>query len=145
MVGLAKARLAPFGNRCEIRLSDGDFDFTRYPTPFDRIVTTYVLDLLSPLEIKACLAAAHAVLAEGGLLCHAGLTFGTGPVSRATSSVWTWIHGMRPLLVGGCRPLALADHVPASHWHVIHREVVVRATIASEIVIVQTRGTDRVA
>ncbi len=135
MVRLAKDRLAPFGERCEVHASDGEFEISRYGGPFDRVVSTYVLDLLSLADIQNCLTAAHAAMAEGGLFCHAGLTRGTGPVSRTTSALWTLVHRINPMLVGGCRPLTLADLMPESQWQLMHREVVVSAAIPSEVIV----------
>jgi SAM-dependent methyltransferase len=135
MVRLAGDRLAPFGDRCEVHASDGKFEISRFGGPFDRVVSTYVLDLLSLTDIQACLTGAHAAMVEGGRFCHAGLTRGTGPVSRATSALWTLVHRINPMLIGGCRPLTLADLMPESQWQLMHREVVVSATIPSEVVI----------
>lgn len=139
MVRLAKARLAGFEGRVGIHLSAGEFDFSRLGGPFDRIVSTYVFDLLSLADIKKCFAGAHAAMSRGGLLCHAGLTNGTGPISKTTSTIWTMLHRIRPILVGGCRPLTLADHISDSQWELIHREVVVSAGIPSEVVILKAR------
>ena len=139
MVDLARKRLAPFAGRSEVHLSDGGFDFSSYGGPFDRVVATYVLDLLSRGDIELVLAEAHAAMTQGGLFCHAGLTRGSGPVSRATSGLWTLVHRVKPTLVGGCRPLMLADLLPRERWRVIHREVVVSAAIPSEVVIAAPR------
>jgi SAM-dependent methyltransferase len=139
MVDLARKRLAPFAGRCEVHLSDGGFDFSSYGGPFDRVVATYVLDLLSRRDIELVLAEAHEAMSKGGLFCHAGLTRGSGPISRATSGLWTLVHRVKPTLVGGCRPLTLADLMPRERWRVIHREVVVSAAIPSEIVIAAPR------
>ncbi|GMR17403.1 MAG: class I SAM-dependent methyltransferase [Gammaproteobacteria bacterium] len=139
MVRLARDRLEPFGGRCKIRPSDGSFEFSRYGGPFDRVLSTYVLDLLSVRDIQQCLADARAVTVQGGLLCHAGLTRGTGPISRTTSALWTLVHRVNPMLVGGCRPLMLADLIVDVQWRLIHRRVVVSAGIASEVVIAEAR------
>lgn len=139
MVRLAKDRLAPFDGRHEVHLSNGEFEISRYGGPFDRVVSTYVLDLLSLTDIQKCLAGAHAAMVKGGLFCHAGLTRGTGPISRATSALWTLIHRINPLRVGGCRPVVLADLITEDQWRLIHREVVVSAAIPSEVVVVEAR------
>lgn len=139
MVRLAKNRLAPFKGRFEVHLSNGEFEICNYGGPFDRVVSTYVLDLLNMTDIQECLAKAHGAMVTGGLFCHAGLTKGTGPVSIATSALWTVIHRIRPLLVGGCRPLELADLIPEDQWRLIHREVIISAAIPSEVVIAEAR------
>ncbi len=137
MVKLAKDRLKPWAERSEVRLSSGGFDYSSYGRPFGRIVSTYVFDLLSNEEIVEALAGAHAVAQKGGLLCTAGLTKGTGLFSSATSKLWTLAHSMKPSLVGGCRPLVLADIVPHTQWRIVHREVVVSATVPSEILVAE--------
>lgn len=139
MVGLARNRLDRFGERCRIHPSDGGFDFSSYGGPFDRFVTTYVLDLLNAEDIARVFAGTHAAMGSGGIFCHAGLTVGNGPVSWTTSLAWSLVHRVRPLLVGGCRPIVLSEHVPSTGWRLVHREVVVSTGIASEVVIVERR------
>ncbi len=139
MVGLARDRLSPFGQRCQVHQCGGASDFPCHGGPYDRFVTTYVLDLLSPAEIQDVFIGAHAAMASGGLFCHAGLTAGSGPVSKATSALWELVHRLKPILLGGCRPLVLAGLIPAEGWRVIHRQVVVSAALASEVVIVERR------
>jgi hypothetical protein len=65
------------------------------------------------------------------------LTRGTGGLSSITSAAWTWVHGIKPSLVGGCRPLALTDFLDKSRWRVVHREVVVSATVPSEVLVAE--------
>lgn len=137
MVGLARHRLAPWAERADVYQSKGDFDFSSYGAPFERIVSTYVFDLLSPADIDAALAGAHAVAAKGGLLCIAGLTKGVGPLSRATSSVWELVHKLKPSIVGGCRPLVLTDFISERYWRIVHREVIVAVTVPSEVIIAE--------
>lgn len=137
MIDLATKRLAPWSARAQVRQTDGDFDYAALGGPFDRAVCTYVFDLLSPADIAAALAGIHAALMPGGLLCAAGLTHGTTALSRLTSSTWTWLRGISPSLVGGCRPLVLSEQLPAGQWRLVRREVVIGATVPSEVVIAQ--------
>jgi len=137
MLELARGRLARWAGRAEVRESVAGFDFSDLGGPFDRIVATYVFDLLSEEDIAAALAGCRATVKPGGLLCTAGLTRGTTAMSRLTSSAWSWIHARKPSLVGGCRPLELCDHLPKTDWRVIHREVVVGATVPSEVIVAE--------
>ncbi|MCG6859427.1 MAG: class I SAM-dependent methyltransferase [Salaquimonas sp.] len=137
MVALAKERLEPWADRAEIHRSDGGFDLPAFGMSFDRVVFTYVFDLLSVEDISKALSATHSVLRTGGWLCSAGLTRGTGGLSSITSAAWTWVHGIKPSLVGGCRPLALTDFLDKSRWRVVHREVVVSATVPSEVLVAE--------
>ncbi len=137
MVGLAKQRLVPWANRTEVCLTDGGFDFSGFGSSFDRVICTYVLDLLNVDDIAKALAGTHVATRTGGLLCVAGLTRGTTGFSQVTSAVWTWVHGRNPSLVGGCRPLILSDFLDGSQWRVVQKEVVVSATVPSEVFIAE--------
>jgi ubiquinone/menaquinone biosynthesis C-methylase UbiE len=135
MCGLAKARLEKFSARAQVRQSDGAPSIPLPDGAADRVVTTYVLDLLSIADIAAFQADARRVLRAGGLLCAVGLTPGERGMSRAVTALWSRIHRKNPAKVGGCRPLRLADHLPAALWKIEHREVVSAWGIASEVVI----------
>lgn len=137
MVGLAEERLKSWAERAGVHLSSGNFDYSSYGGRFDRIVSTYVYDLLSYEEIDEVLEAAHSAVITGGFLCVAGLTKGTGLISAATSAAWTLVHSLKPSLVGGCRPIILSDFLPEHQWRIVHREVIVRATISSEVVVAE--------
>ena len=137
MVSLAKMRLEPWVGRAEVCMSDGDFDFSAFGASFDRVVCTYVFDLLSIEEITKALSEAHAAAQTGGLLCAAGLTRGVGGLSSAMTAVWTWVHAINPSLVGGCRPLVLANLLAGPQWRIVHREVVVSATVPSEVLVAE--------
>lgn len=139
MVRLAKDRLASYEGRVTVHLSNGAFEISRYGESFDRLISTYVLDLLSPIDIQECLARAHAAMATRGLFCHCGLTRGTSPILKATSALWTQLHRINPRLVGGCRPLVLADLMPEDQWRLTHRNVVVSTGIPSEVVVAKAR------
>jgi ubiquinone/menaquinone biosynthesis C-methylase UbiE len=101
----------------------------------DRVVSNYVFDLLSPEATRAALDEAHRVLAPGGLLCLAGLTPGDAGLAREVSRTWKRVWMRWPVLVGGCRPIHLADALDTARWEVRHRSVVAPWGIASEAVV----------
>lgn len=134
MVKLARARVAPWAKRARIEQTGGE---PRIPLPdasCDRLLSAYVLDLLSEEDICAVLRDAHRVLAPGGLLCLASLTFGQGPASRAVCRAWQWLHALRPQLVGGCRPIRLGPFVEPA-WALLHRQVVCAFGVCTEVVV----------
>jgi len=137
MVSFASERLAPWRDRVRICRSDGGFDFSSYGSEFDRVVFTYVFDLMGDDQIAQALSGARAALRGGGFLCSAGLTRGKGLFSRMTCGIWNAIHRLNPYLVGGCRPLVLVDRLAGSDWRIVHRETVVQATIPSEVLIAE--------
>lgn len=135
MVTLASARLARFGSRVAVWQSGAKPDFTSTEPPPDRIVTTYVLDLLAPDKITDVIAAAHAALSPGGRFCVTSITPGTGFPAVFVSGIWGGLHRLSPLLVGGCRPIRLAKFFPAADWSLAHDSTVSRWGVTSEIVI----------
>jgi ubiquinone/menaquinone biosynthesis C-methylase UbiE len=137
MVELAHQRLARFGDRAEVRLSDGAPRVDAADGSFDRFVSNYVLDLLSVDDIEAIVAEAYRVLAPDGRLCLVSLTNGRTVVSKIVTSIWTRVHHLRPSLVGGCRPIDLQQFLRDGSWQPEHQNVVVAFGIPSEVVVVR--------
>jgi ubiquinone/menaquinone biosynthesis C-methylase UbiE len=120
MVELARGRLARFGAWAEVVESDGSMVLPGADASCDRVLSTYVLDLLSPGDIEALVREMRRVLAPGGLAGITGLTFGAGPLGRTVTALWRTIHRLAPARVGGCRPLELAPFFPAQDWELHH-------------------------
>lgn len=137
MVALARARVARFGARAEVRQTDGAPRIEAPDGAFDRFVSTYVFDLLPEPEIRLLLAEAHRVLAPGGLLGVAGLTYGRRGLPGAVSRIWQGIHQLHPALLGGCRPIALESYLRERGWRLLQRSVVAPFAIASEAVVAE--------
>ncbi len=134
MVALARSRLQPFGDRARAVQTDGALALPAPDGSCDRFLATYVLDLLGEEDIRAALGEARRLLGPGGRLCLASLTFGQTLASRLLCRVWTGIHGLRPQLVGGCRPLRLEDHLRGD-WRIVHHQVVCTLGVCSELVV----------
>jgi ubiquinone/menaquinone biosynthesis C-methylase UbiE len=140
MVALASRRLLPWRDRAAVALADEEE--ARVPVPdgsVDRFVSNYVFDLLSPEATRIALDEAHRVLAPEGLLCIAGLTPSERGLARLVSRAWKRVWMRWPVLVGGCRPIRLADALDPGRWHIRHRRVVVAWGIASEAMIAAPR------
>jgi ubiquinone/menaquinone biosynthesis C-methylase UbiE len=134
MVELTRARLEPCADRAKVQLTEGSPELPVADRDCDRFLSTYVLDLLSEEEIRSTLREARRVLAPGGRLCLASLTFGQTLASRLVCRIWTMVHSLRPQLVGGCRPLRL-EAFTGSDWRVLHREVLCTFGICTEVLI----------
>jgi len=134
MVGLAREALAPFAHRAEVVCTDGRLRFDRPAATYDRVVAAYVLDLLSDADIDTFLDEAHRLLAPGGRLCVAGLTWGRG-LSRLGAILWDTVHAWAPTWVGGCRPIRVQRRLAPARWHVHHVETVTAFGIPSEVLI----------
>lgn len=132
MVDLARARLETWADRVEIRLTEGEFDLPQA----DIVIATYVLDLMAEEEIADFLAAAHAALNPGGVLCLAALTSKRGPLNR----LWSFLYRLAPRWFGGCRPLDLSGHLPRRQWRITHHAFVSSYGLASEALIAKPRA-----
>ncbi|HVA54894.1 MAG TPA: methyltransferase domain-containing protein [Gammaproteobacteria bacterium] len=135
MVGLAKRRLAIYEQRARVVQSDGAVKFPFSDHSVDRVVTTYVLDLLSESAIEQVFLEAHRILKPGGKFCVTGLTSGTTVLSWIISSLWRAVFHLHASLVGGCRPLHLSRFVDTENWQLEHRNVVIQFGVPSEVVV----------
>jgi len=140
MVRLARERTARFGERAEIRQTDGAPRIDAPDASFDRFLSAYVLDLLSEDDVRAVLAEARRVLAPDGRIGLVGLTCGTSRLSRGLTRMWEAVHRMNPAWVGGCRPLALRGFLDATGWTIRHHEMVEQMCVASEVVVAEPAG-----
>ncbi len=137
MVALAVERLARWP--AKVTISDGGMTLPAPGRAFDRIVATYVLDLLSEADGQALIAEAHRTLMPGGLLCVAGVTHGVGVLSVPVMALWSAAGGLAPGLVGGCRPQHADRLLEDAHWHIVHRSVVSCWGVASEVLVAARR------
>ena len=134
MIGLARDRLARFGDRVTLWQSGAEPDLSPGHPPFDRVLAAYVFDLLAPEAIRAALDEMHRCLAPGGLLCTVGLTQGRG-LSALVSGTWAAVHRLSPALVGGCRPLELGGFLDPGRWRVERDARVVAWGVPSEVLV----------
>ena len=126
MVGLARAAVAPWGDRARVDQAGGhDGPAGRSDGSFDRVVSTYVLDLLSPEDAARLLDEAHRVLRPGGLLALASLTPGRprrpAPSPAPGRAVWRAGPGPHGRLPAG-RAGATASAGPLDGALAAHRD-----------------------
>lgn len=140
MIGLAKCRLEAYGARAHLVLSDGAIRFPLPDHSVDRVISSYVLDLLSADDTKSFFSEARRVLMPGGKLCIASLTRGVSLPSRIVSCLWMSIFRLNPALVGGCRPIQVDACGNLQEWQVVHRTVVTPFGIPSEVLVLETTG-----
>jgi ubiquinone/menaquinone biosynthesis C-methylase UbiE len=140
MVRLAEEKLARFGDRAQVRLTQGSVRFDLPSGSLDRYVSNYVLDLLPARDMAGLIQEAHRLLAPGGKLCLVSLTHGCGPFSTFVSRVWARIHAFSPKLVGGCRPVELQDFVGQAQWHIDYVATLTAFAVPSEVLIASRLG-----
>jgi ubiquinone/menaquinone biosynthesis C-methylase UbiE len=135
MVGLARQRLENFKERGRVIQTDGAVRFPIEDSSTDRVVCTYVLDLMSEEDIEAFFLEAHRVLNPGGKLCLVSLTRGKGLLSGLVSAVWASIFRMKAILVGGCRPIKLLPFLDTNLWRLEYDNVVIAYGVPSEVLV----------
>jgi ubiquinone/menaquinone biosynthesis C-methylase UbiE len=139
MQALAVRRLAGFGDRVELRLSDGSLRFPFADGSFDRVLACYVLDLLAPADIDLFLSEAVRLLRPAGLLCLSSLTPGTTASARLVTRLWRGLWMLRPELVGGCRPLRVGARLGPEAWALRYHAVVTRLGFSFENLVAARR------
>lgn len=142
MCDLARGALSAFGPRAAVhRLEPGTVHLPVPDGSTDRLVSTYVLDLLPAADITVFLEEAQRVLTPGGRLCLVSLTTGETLVSRGVARVWSVIHRLRPQLVGGCRPIRISEYCDPARWQLVHRRTMVSWAIPSEVLVARPLHT----
>lgn len=142
MTQLAQSRVARYGERARMVLSDGTAEWGRLVEEgaFDRVVSTYVFDLLPESLIDAYIAASHRALEVGGRLCLVSLTHGEGMLERLVERLWMGVWKRSPSRLGGCRPVALRERLPADTWSVLHHSRRSSFGLCSEILVASKIG-----
>jgi ubiquinone/menaquinone biosynthesis C-methylase UbiE len=135
MVALATSRLAAYGERARVVSCEGGARFSVADASVDRVVCTYVLELLSDADVEGFFAESRRVLAPGGKVCIVSLTSGVTVPSRIVSHLWMAVFRMNPALVGGCRPIHVETFVNSNVWQILHRKVVTPFGVPSEVLI----------
>jgi ubiquinone/menaquinone biosynthesis C-methylase UbiE len=135
MVNLAQKRLAPWRERAIVEQSDGSPRIAAPEGAFDRFLSTYVLDLLSIGDIRTVVDEAYRVLAVDGLLCLVSASPGQTTLERVVMGIAARMHALSPRLVGGCRAIELQRFVTLDRWPVVHRNVVSKWGIVSEVLV----------
>jgi ubiquinone/menaquinone biosynthesis C-methylase UbiE len=140
MVGLARKRLVVYGARARVHKSDGTMHFPLPDHSVNRVISTYVLDLLPERDIREFLHEAYRVLDAGGRLCLVSLTKGTTFLSRVVSCVWAAAFHLRASLVGGCRPIRLEQHINPEYWFPEYQKVVIAFGVPSEVLVARAKN-----
>ncbi len=141
MVSLARHRLGPWGERAQVLLVEPPgLQLPGETASFDRFISAYVFDLLSPGDAQALLREAHRLLKPGGLMGLVSLTHGTTSRSKIVSAGWAAVAKRAPSLLGGCQPVDLRQLVSEPAWLTEHCEVVVRLMVPSQILVVRRQG-----
>jgi ubiquinone/menaquinone biosynthesis C-methylase UbiE len=135
MVKLAQQRVAQNADQANVMLTDGSMRFPVDDHSVDRVVATYVFDLLTDSDIQKALSETARVLAPNGKLCLVSLTQGVTVTSKIVSTLWSLVYRMHAPLVGGCRPIHLEALLGTPGWSIDYRTVITRWGVPSEVLI----------
>ena len=98
---------------------------------FDRVVNTFMLDLLPVEDIPKALREFQRVLRPGGRLVLVHFGFG----ERWYNRFWYWLAKHFPALLTNCRPVRPQQAVERAGLHIVHLETVSHNTFPSEVII----------
>lgn len=135
MIALAQQRLAPYAERASVVHSDGEMQFPLSDQSVDRVIVTYVFDLLSEADIQQAIREARRVLLPGGKLCLVSLAQGVNFASHLVCRLWSGLFRLHAPLVGGCRPIRLGSFLESSQWSVDYQHVLTQFGVPSEVLI----------
>lgn len=101
---------------------------------FDRIISSYVLDLVPADRIWFIFSEYFRTLRPGGLLVTISMTEGSDWLSRLLMGSWKKLYRINPAACGGCRPVALRRAAEEAGFSRVIRQTVEQFGIPSEIV-----------
>ena len=98
---------------------------------FDLVFCAYLVDLLSLENIEKALCEMRRVLRPGGRLVLVHLGMGHAWFNR----VWGFFSWLVPTMLGGCRPIRIAAHLPTLGLEVLETREVLRWGIPSDVIL----------
>ncbi|UGT93126.1 class I SAM-dependent methyltransferase [Mycobacterium ostraviense] len=106
MVSLATRRVAAWVERARIALVDGSLPLPADDGCADRVLSTFVFDLLDEAYARTVLDDLRRILAPNGRLCIASLGYRERLVERAISRTWMRLSRVAPKVLAGVVPSA---------------------------------------
>ncbi len=129
------AEFGPSGELCRA-------DATQLPFPdatFDVLLNCYMLDLLPEEDIVRALGEFRRVLKPSGRLALVIMT----KQGRLLNAAWMGVYRHAPLLLGGCRPVALPPMLAAAGWRVEVREMVTQFRFRSVVILARPQALSK--
>ncbi len=141
MISLARSRLAPWEDRASVDLIDATEGLNLADGSVDRLLATYVFDLLSEEHAGFVLTEALRVLEDGGRLGLVSLTQGETYFARVLTRLWQGVWNRKPFWMGGCRPVCLRAWLRPGEWRIeYHTTRTALGLLTSEIVVARPTG-----
>ncbi len=102
---------------------------------FDRIYSSYVLDLIPSHNMGVVLSEFKRMLRPGGLMVNVSLSRGHSLTSRLIIWAWMKLYNAAPIVCGGCRPISLYELAKEVGFSQVMWEVVEQFAVPSEIIV----------
>ena len=139
MLAWARKRVAASGivrhNLCRASALCLPFDHAT----FDILFNLYMLDLMLEDDIPAVLQEFGRVLKPGGRVI--GLSMAAQ--ARLVNAIWMGLYRCSPVLVGGCRPLPIAERLASNGWKIDLQEQISQCGFRSELIVARTPAESR--
>jgi ubiquinone/menaquinone biosynthesis C-methylase UbiE len=100
---------------------------------FDILFNLYMLDLLLEEDVPGVLQEFARVLRPGGRL----IVVSMAEQAPVVNAIWMGLYRCSPVIVGGCRPLPVAEMLAAGGWKIDLRERISQSGFRSELVVAQ--------
>lgn len=140
MIDLARSRTLAWRDRVTLVRGDAVEGVDFEAGAFDLAVSTYVLDIFSEDDIRALQARLHGWVRPGGRMGLVSLTEGESRITKTVANLWHMVHRIRPLTVGGCRPISIEPLLDSDKWRVTHRSTVSAFGLCSEVLVADRIG-----
>ncbi|MBI3895562.1 MAG: methyltransferase domain-containing protein [Acidobacteria bacterium] len=98
---------------------------------FDMVFSSYLLDLLSIPNIEKALQEMRRVIRPSGRLMLVYLSQDKPWFNR----IWGFFYWMVPMLLGGCRPIHVAAHLPSAGFAVVATRRITQWGIPAELIL----------
>ncbi|WP_020474000.1 class I SAM-dependent methyltransferase [Zavarzinella formosa] len=137
-----KHRFARFGERVRVELINPRVPYPLASGSFDRIVSTYVFEMMNHDQLVAMTKEAHRLLKKHGLLCLLTTSRGNDWLSRINSEVSSILYCLDPRFVGLSRLVNLRPYFHASNWELVFLNRVSHFGFCSEATIFKKISDD---
>lgn len=102
---------------------------------FDRIFSSYVLDLIPGRDMSSVLSEFKRLLRPGGIMVNVSLSRGQSLTSQGVIWAWLKLYSAAPLVCGGCRPISLYNLTKEIGFSRVMWEIVEQFGVPSEIIV----------